>query len=135
MPVPSFIKDPQSGSVAKVTEFGQLVTAPIDYSVPVVDTLAADNTPVNFIEPQGGKKIVITDIILTANRDVGVNGALVQVYCATAPDSSAITVGLLDIDMLKNTGRDLIGVNFIIDEGFWVNAISDDSSIQITLGF
>ena len=135
MPVPSHIVDPRNGLAARVTEFGQLVVSPIAYSTPVTNVLSVDDTPVNFIEPVGKHQIVITDIILTSELTIGVNGASVQVYCATSPTTSTVDSGVLDIQMLKSTSRDLIGLNFLVGEGKWVNAITDDNSIQVTIGY
>ena len=135
MAVPTYIADPRNGTVARVTEFGQLVTSAVAYSIPVTDTLTSTGTAFNFIEPKGNHQIVITDIILTSDKNVGVNGASVQVYCATSPTTTDIAVGILDIEMLKNTARDLIGLNLIVTEGKWVNVQTDDENIQVTLGY
>lgn len=135
MAVPSHIVDPRNGLAARVTEFGQLVVSPIAYSVPVTSTLSVDNTPVNFIGPEANHQIVITDIILTSDKSVGATGASVQVYCAASPTTATVSDGILDIEMLKNTSRDLIGLNFIVGKGKWVNAITDDNNIQVTLGY
>ena len=135
MPVPSHIADPRSGTTARVTQFGQLVTSPIAYSIPVVNSLTIDDTPVNFIEPEANHQIVITDIILSTDRNVGANGAIVQLYCSDAPDSATVNSSILNIEMLKNTSRDLIGLNFLINSGFWVNAVTDDNNVQITVGY
>lgn len=135
MPVPSHIVDPHNGLAARVTEFGQLVVAPIAYSVPVADTLTVINTAYNFVEPVAGHQIVITDVILTADKTVGVNGAAVEIYTADSPTSTVVTKSVLDIEMLKNTSRDLIGLNFLVGKGRWVNAKSDDVNIQVTIGY
>jgi hypothetical protein len=135
MPVPSHIVDPHNGLAARVTEFGQLVVAPIAYSVPVADTLTVINTAYNFVEPEAGHQIVITDVILTADKTVGVNGAAVEIYTADSPTSTVVTKSVLDIEMLKNTSRDLIGLNFLVGKGRWVNAKSDDVNIQVTIGY
>ena len=135
MPVPSYIVDPHNGLAARVTEFGQLVVAPLAYSTPTTNTLTAINTAVNFIEPKGNHQIVITDIILTADKNVGAAGASVQVYCATSSSTLTISDGILDIEMLKNTNRDLIGLNLIVGEGKWVNAKTDDNNVQVTIGY
>ena len=135
MAVPSHIVDPHNGLAARVTEFGQLVVAPIAYSTPVAQTLTAINTGYNYIEPSANHQIVITDIIVTSDRNVGANGAAVIIYEATSDTTTTVTKGVLDIEMLKNTGRDLIGLNFIVGEGMWVNAKTDDNNIQLTIGY
>ena len=135
MPVPSHIIDPHNGLAARVTEFGQLVVSPIAYSTPVTGTLAVDDVAVNFVEPQGNHQIVITDVILSSDKNVGVDGAAVLVYCATAIDETTVADGILEVNMLKNTARDLIGLNLIVGEGKWVNAKTDDNNIEVTIGY
>jgi hypothetical protein len=137
MPVPSYIVDPHNGLAARVTEFGQLVTSPIAYSTPVAQILTVVDTAYNFIEPEANHQIVITDIILTADKNVGASGASVQIYCADSIDSTTVLTdgGVLDIEMLKNTSRDLIGLNFLVTEGFWINAKTDDNNVQLTIGY
>ena len=137
MPIPSHITDPRNSIAARVTEFGQLVTSAVAYSIPVTDVLDTTGTAFNYIEPEASHQIVITDIILTTDKNVGVNGASVQIYCASAIDSTTVLNdgGVLDIEMLKNTSRDLIGLNFLVTEGFWVNAKTDDANIQLTIGY
>ena len=132
---PIHIADPRSGMTARVTEFGQLVTSSVAYSTPVTGTLAVDDTAVNFVEPKGKHQIVVTDIILSSDKNVGVDGAAVVVYCADAIDSTTVAVGILEVNMLKNTARDLIGLNLIVGEGKWVNAKTDDNNIEVTIGY
>ena len=129
------ISDPKTNHTARVSEFGQLITAPIAYTTPTARTLAVVDEPVNFVEPEANHQVVITDIILSSDKNVGANGASVQVYFSDAVDSSNIVGGILDIEMLKNTSRDLIGLNFIVGEGLWVNAKTNDNNIQVTIGY
>ena len=135
MPVPSYIVDPHNGLAARVTEFGQLVVSPIAYSTPVTGTLSVINTAVNFVEPKGNHSIIITDVILSSDKNVGVDGAAVLVYCATAIDETTVADGILEVNMLKNTARDLIGLNLIVGEGKWVNAKTDDAGIEVTIAY
>ena len=135
MAVPSHIVDPHNGLAARVTEFGQLVVSPIAYSVPVEQSLTVINTAYNFIAPEMGHQIVITDIILTADKNVGASGAAAVVYEADAVDTTTVSVGILNVEMLKNTSRDLIGLNFIVPKGKWVNAKTDDNNVQVTIGY
>ena len=135
MAVPSHIVDPHNGLAARVTEFGQLVVAPIAYSTPITGTLSVINTAVNFVEPKGNHQIIITDVILSSDKNVGVDGAAVLVYCSDAIDSTTVVAGILEVNMLKNTARDLIGLNLIVGEGKWVNAKTDDATIEVTIGY
>ena len=46
MSTPVNIKDSTTGTVAKVTRFGQLVVAPLQYSTPVADEVDVINTAI-----------------------------------------------------------------------------------------
>lgn len=127
------IVDPKSGDAARVTEFGQLVVSPVAYNAPAYNALTLDNTPVNFIEPKAGKRIVIDGILFSSRRDVGTAGVNVTVYAAEAPDTSTIAEPILTADLIRQGSRDIVGLNLIVSSGLWVNAVADDSTVDITI--
>ena len=55
MATPINIKDSDANVSAKVTKFGQLVTAPISYSTPITKELDTTTIAFNFIEPNNPK--------------------------------------------------------------------------------
>ena len=127
------VKDSKSGNEATVTKYGQLVVSPVDYSTPVSKVLSSTLTAYNFIEPSEGKSIVITDIILTANRSIGANDATVTVYQAGDVDSLTSDKDILNLEMIKQSNLVLTGLNMIVPSGFFVNATTDDASIFVTI--
>ena len=133
--VPTVIKDPLSGNAATVTDFGQLVVAPVAYSSVVQAELAVIDTAYNLLEPSQGQQIVITDIILTANREVGVNDATVELYLATGPEELVFTPAdaVLSLELEKNGKLALNGLNLITRAGAWINAKTNDATIFVTL--
>ena len=135
--VPTVIKDGYTGNTATVTEFGQLVVAPVDYSGVVQATLGTINTAVNLLEPSQGQQIVITDIILTANREVGVNDATVDLYLADSPTALVFTPAdaVLSLELEKNGKLALNGLNLITRAGAWINAKTNDATIFVTIMF
>jgi hypothetical protein len=131
--VPAVIQDAGSGNRATVTRFGQLVVAPVDYSTPVAKTLDVINTAYNFVGPVMGKNIVITDIILTANKNVGAGDATVVVYEADAPDTTTSDKDIINLEMIKQSNLVLTGLNMIVSEGKFVNAKTDDDDVFVTI--
>ena len=125
----TFIEDPITGSLARVTERGQLVTASLSYSDTYNVQVTLTNTAYNFIAPKQKKRFVITDILLYANRDVAVTDATVVIYEATSPSTTTVSKTILSIEMPKNTSRDIIGLNLITNEGVWLNIKTDDNTI------
>lgn len=134
MTTPIRIKDSDSDLTAKVTEFGQLVVAPLDYSVPVEIELDTINTAFSFIPPVANKNIVITDIIAFASRNVSnTTPANVQVYEADGEESVTPILGVLSPQLLRGGSVAITGLNLIVPEGRWVNAITDDAEILLTI--
>jgi hypothetical protein len=133
--IPCAIKDPLRGTTAYVTKYGQLVVAPLDYSVPVSQTLDVISTAFNYIEPMQSHQIVITDIIGSTDRTVGVNGVTVDIYQASGIDETAIDESILKLDLPKQTEFGYTGLNFIIPEGEWVNAKVDDVNVLLTIAY
>lgn len=130
------IKDKESGNSATVTEFGQLVTAPVSYSQPVEVLLDATATAFNFIEPRSGTSIVITDILTYAARTVSpTTPADIQVYQSDEVDSSTVLGGIVSPQLTSGGQSELTGLNLLIPEGRWVNAITDDADVKITIMF
>ena len=130
------IKDSNTGQTAKVTKFGQLIVAPIDYSTTVEQGLDLIDTAFNFIEPVDGHSIVITDIIASADTGVSpVDPADVVIYQADAIDSVTPDPAIMRPQLVKSSNFPLTGLNFLIPEGKWVNAKTSDNTILLTIAF
>ena len=54
MSVDSHITDSATSHRAKVTTYGQLVTAPLAFSQPATNSMAVDDQVYNFIVPKNG---------------------------------------------------------------------------------
>jgi len=123
-----------SGSkvTATVTSIGQLVIAPYAYDEVVSGILDVDNTAVNFFGPKTGKQFVLTTILLNANKSVSTD-CIVDIYEATTDVTATITKSILSIEMLKNTSRDITGLNLLITEGRYINGKTDDDDVFVTL--
>ena len=118
---------------AIVTDRGQLVTSPLDFSSAYTKEVNATATAFNFIGPIAGKRFIITDILLYADKNVGVNDASVQIYEANSVTSTVESKTILDIEMVKQTSRDITGLNLILTEGVYLNIKTDDATIFSTV--
>ena len=128
------IKDGKGGAgEACVTHRNQLVVAPLDFSTAYAVTASVINTAFNFVGPQSGKQFIITDILLYANKGVGANDAAVDLYEATGDAETTVSKSILSIEMLKQTSRDISGLNLIVTAGRWVNIKTDDNTIFATI--
>ena len=127
MTAPVRLVDPLTGVSARVTEFGQLVTSPIDYSVSSQIVAAVDDLPYNLVAPEQGRSIIITSILLTANKNVGVNDATVTLYSSSTADA---TTGN---DILQIGQLTLTGLNLRIDKGLFLNVKTNDETVYATV--
>lgn len=129
------IEDGRSGTrnKVKVTNRGQLVTAPIDFSTSSFNSMLVNNQAYNFAVPQAGKRFVITDIIVSGDKNVGTSGSEIVIYEATAVDSATVDVNLFQFTITKNTTQSITGLNVITNAGKWINAKMDDNNVNLTI--
>lgn len=134
MSVDVHVKDGRgTPAFAKVTTRGQLITSPLDFSIASSVKLEEDDTAYNLVAPVEGQQIVITDILLYANKNVGVGDATVDVYEAVADDTTDVLTVIVQTEMLKQTNRDFTGLNLITSEGSFINAKTDDDDVFVTI--
>lgn len=130
------LKDSKTGQTARVTRFGQLVVAPLDYSRPIARDLDVIDTAFNFLTPLAGHSIVITDIIVSANKDVSnVEPAEIEIYQADAVDSLNASPTIISPRLIRAGNLTLTGLNLLIPEGKWVNTKTKDNNVLITIAF
>ena len=136
MATPTVIKDNDSGLTVKVTKWGQLVVAPIQYSTPITIEMNVINTAFNFITPSDGSSIVITDIFVAADKNVNATTpADVEIYTSAAPDSTVVINSILQPRLTRSSNIPITGLNLLIGEGVWVNGKTDDVGILLTIMF
>jgi hypothetical protein len=135
MSVKVVIEGADDGRTVNVTEFGQLVVAPIDYSVPVFQEIDATGTAFSFIPPKPSQAIVITDIILSTDRTSPTAGSRVEVYEADSADSITATECILVEDLARQARATLVGLNLFVPEGRWVNIKTDGQPVLATIGY
>lgn len=122
-----------SGASATVTKRGELVTGRAAFSTAFTVEANVIDTAFNFVGPIQGQRFVISDILISANRSIGVNDAEVVLYEAIADDTITVATTILEIELAKNGQRDLTGLNLIVSEGVWVNIKTNDATIFATV--
>lgn len=127
------IKDQDSDIRARVTKYGQLVTAPLSFSVPTSNNMVLIDTPYNFIEPQPGQSIIITNVIASADKNVSnTDPANVVVYQSDGVNSLNNLGTLVQPQLLRGANQNFL-MNLIVGEGVWVNATTNDDAILLFL--
>ena len=138
VPVMLMGRDSSGGAPAQVAvrPNGDLAVGPGADSLIKVVTLDTDDAAVEAIAPQAGKVIIVTASIVTTNRDVGVNGATIDVYYATTASSTDTANLLLQlVDFAKNSALAVAGDRIRVPEGNFVIAKTNDNNATVTLGY
>lgn len=121
-----------TGNLAKVSVGGALKTTQ-NFSSAEKITLTSDNVAVTIVKPRSGERMIITGLILNTNRDIGVNGAVVQIYESAAENSSVVQKAILSFDIPKSSTVVTSPVLIATEEGSFINAVADDSDVNVTL--
>ena len=87
----------------------------------------------NFIKPKSGKIYIVTDVILNADRNVGNNGTIIDIYSAENETDSVIGTQVFKFDLIKQGSLVLTGLNVKLAEGKFLNARCDDNNVLLTI--
>jgi len=130
------IVDPRTKVAARVSANGQVVSAPLDFSEPVALSLTTINTAFNFIVPVQGEKIVITDIISSADNGVSNTApADIEIYEAEGPETTTVYKSIVRPQLLRGQSMVLTGLNMVVPAGLWVSAKTNDNNVLVTIMF
>jgi hypothetical protein len=136
MTSPCIIVDPDTNQAAKVSQFGQLISAPIAYSDASAKNLDAVGTAFNLAIPEHGKGIVITDVIASANNTVSNTApADIIIYESDAANSLTELAVIVRPQLTRAGNFILTGLNLLTPNGVWINAKTSDNSVLVTLMF
>jgi hypothetical protein len=129
------IEDGRGGTRNKVrvTPRGQLVVAPIAFNTSIFNSMST-TAAYNFVEPVAGKQFIITGYLAASNKDVSATtGATVPIIEAGAIDTTTATKTLLILNLGKLDSGGITGLNIITSAGKWINASTDDPTVNLTL--
>lgn len=126
--------DSATGARAKILQAGEQVVAPRHFSTPVSIKLDVINTASNFASAVAGQKYIITDIVMTADKNVTTD-ALVEIYEGATATTTTADKTIFKIEILKNTSLALTGLNWEVSSGKYLNAKTDDDDIFMTIAY
>ena len=117
-----------------ITGRGQLVTSALSFEQFYLGSTAVANTAVNVVTPLTNKCFVITAIILSADRSVGANGAVTDIFeNSVGPTDGTVTRQILQEEIAKQTRMVATGLNIITQPGRWINVKSDDVIVRCNI--
>lgn len=130
----SIIVDPSTGVNAKISEAGELLVRPLDYSLAYSANADVINTGYNLVPPIAGSRFIITAILLTGNKNISATvDANVVIYEATSTSTTTSSRDLLPIEIAKSSVRDITGIRLSVRPGYWVNIKTDDDDVRCTI--
>lgn len=118
-----------------VTKFGEIAAGQLHYSQASSVNADVIDTAYNLVSPRHQQEhVIITGIVLTANKNVGTTDARVVLYSnGEGPDSRTQELVLVETEIAKNDTFTLNPVSIEIQPGKWVNVETDDDDVFVTL--
>ena len=120
------------GDTAKVTRQGAVKIIPNEFSKPNKQSMT-DANAVSFWPPRAGEKFIVTGVIVNTDRNIGVNGALIDIYEAVSASTTDIAESIISIDQAKSVTSALLPLFSEVTEGRWVNGKTDDNNVHVTV--
>ena len=97
-------------------------------------TAGVDDTPVTLISPKAGQVVVVTGGLISTNRNVGNDGANVDVYYAESDTSTDTTNELIGVvDFAKNSAIATTPIVLEVPIGNYVLLKTNDNSATASL--
>ncbi len=122
-------------TLAQVTPRGQLVVGQAAFSESSSVSLTVDDVPGNLFGPEQGQNFIITAIIIRGDKNISaVTDATVTIYeSSVGPASATQTKVILPTRIQRSGGETLVALNLEVTEGRWVNAVTDDNNVFVTV--
>jgi len=120
---------------ALVSDEGELIIRKFDYSTTYSVSLAVTSTIYEIVPGKAGQAFVLTDILVTSDRNFGsaTTPENIQIYQAPSHDWTVNDGYLLNIDMLKNDRLVATGLNIKTGETKSLVAVASDTEATVVL--
>jgi hypothetical protein len=116
---------------AKVSDREELIVGPREASKFYTNTAIVNNTPVNVVVPRTGRIFVITAIVLSGDRGIGSNGAVVDLYESDISGTDAtVETQIIQDEIAKQTRLVLTNLYITTRPGRWINVKADDVQVR-----
>lgn len=120
------------GRKVTVSENGELITRPFDYSESSFRLMDTVDIAYNFQEPRPSQNFIITGLVVQANREVAVAGGNVIFYEANAADTTVATKTIFTFDLPRQDSEVITGVEIKVGTGKYLNGKTDDDDMLAT---
>jgi hypothetical protein len=128
------IKGATNGKIVNVNELGEIPVADLYFSRFYLGVAVSNNVAVNVVPPITSKRFLIKSIILSGDRSIGANGAIVDIFeNSVGPTDGTITQQIIQEEIAKQTRMTTTPLNIIISPGNWVNVKADDVIVRCNI--
>jgi len=121
----------RDGNLAEVTKAGTIISS-VRFSSAEKITLVADDVAITIVKPRAGENMIITGFIVNTAKNIQ-GDVTVQIYESAGEDSSVVSKAIMSFDMIKNQNIVTAPILIQTTEGTFINAIADDSDVNVTL--
>ena len=136
MAVGMYIQDGRGdGALAKVNKFGELAVGQSAYESVSSVKLDVVNTAYNLVPARGDAYTILTGLVLTANKNVGANDAVVSIYSSVEDANSRTVESSLFTTELASKDSIVIPTKILVEPGRWINAETDDDDVFATITY
>jgi|TARA_Y100000296_G_scaffold87229_1_gene130769 hypothetical protein len=98
------------------------------------NTLDTIDTAYNFYAPKVGRQFLITGFLCFADKDISdASDTVVEIYEATASDSTTVSKCLFQFGMGKLTVLPYPNIRVLVNPGVWINAKTGDDDIHLNI--
>lgn len=120
---------------ALVSDRGELIVAPLSFSVPYYVSVAAANTPYEVVQGKAEKCFVITALLLASDKTFGsaTTAETLTIYEANPADLTTNEKTIIQIDLLKNDRITPTGLNLLVNQAKSLVAIGTDFAVDVTI--
>jgi len=119
---------------ARVTPYGQVVTAPIHYDDTAFNNMGTADTAYNFFTPKAGHRFIVTGIISFADKNVSdATDTDISLYESSTAASTTESKILVEWGQAQLTTVYIGPLNIIVTEGVYINGKTGDDDVHMTV--
>jgi len=136
MSIDARIVDSKTGKAAAIVGGNALAVNPPHPSLSFNATLGTDDTVVNVVPAKADHVFCLTSLLLTGNKSINTNvDAVVQIYVASSETTAAADadVPLISVPVAQSSSRDITGILLETTIGKWINAVTSDDDVFVTV--
>jgi len=127
--------DEQNGTYFRISNNGELIVAPVSYSIAYYKQIDTAATPVTVVPAETGKIFVITGLLLATSKTFGssTTGETLTIYETSPSDISIQAKIITQLDMFKNDRLVATGLNLATSEAVTIAAVATDNDVNVTI--